>query len=51
MNFTNICPCFSFANVKQNVHIQCSKNLRLKQTIEAAVCEPTATPPQPTLGL
>ena len=32
----------------QNVDVRISKNSRLKQTIEAAVCEHTATPPRPT---
>ena len=36
--------------MKQNVDIRSSKNLRLQQTIEAAVRDPTKTPPRPTLG-
>ena len=41
---------FGFADVTQNGDMRSSKNLRLRQTIEAAIRDPTATPPRPTLG-
>jgi len=50
VNLTKICPCFGFDNVAQKVDIRRSKYSRLQQTTEAAVRDPTATPPQPTLG-
>jgi len=50
VNLTKICPCFGFGNVAQNVDIRRSKYSRLQQTTEAAVCDPTATPPRHTLG-
>jgi len=36
--------------MQQNVDIRSSKNSRLQQTIEAAVRDPTKTPPRPTFG-
>jgi len=40
VNFTNIFPCFSFADVTQNVDMRFSKNSRLQHNIEAAVRDP-----------
>jgi len=40
----------SFADVTQNVDKHRYKNSRLQETIEAAVHDPIATPPQSTLG-
>jgi len=43
VSFTKICPLFSFADdVTQHVEMLSSRNSRL-QTIEAGVCDPTAT--------
>jgi len=50
VNLTKICPCFGFDNVAQNVDVRRSKYSILQQTTEAAVRDPTATPPRPTLG-
>jgi len=36
--------------MQQNFDIRSSKNSRLQQTIEAAVRDPTKSPPRPTLG-
>ena len=36
--------------MQQDVDIRSSKNSRLQETIEAAVRDPTKTPPRPTLG-
>jgi len=49
VNFTKICRV-SVLLMQQNVDIRSSKNSRLQQTIEAAVRDPTDTPPRPTLG-
>jgi len=37
VNLTKICSSFGFADVTQNVDTHSSKNLRLQQTIEAAI--------------
>ena len=50
VNLTKICPSFGFDNVAQNVDIRRSIYSRLQQTTEAAVRDPTATPPRLTLG-
>jgi len=39
---------FGFADVTQNVDMRSSENLRLQQSIEAVVYDPTKTPPRPT---
>jgi len=48
VNFTKICPCFSFTDLTQNVDVNSSKIFRLQQTIEVGVRNPTKTRPQPT---
>jgi len=50
VNLTKISSCFGFDNVAQNVDIRRSKYSILKQTTEAAVRDPTATPRRPLWG-
>ena len=41
MNFTQIGPCFGFADVTQNADMSSSENLKPQKNIEAAVHDPT----------
>jgi len=48
VNFTNMYPCFAFADIAHNVDMRSFKNLNFQEAIVAAVHDHTPTPPRPT---